>query len=101
MNPLVIASYSFNSRETYMEQVAQWKFDYQFNAKLCRETRQAFREANRKASKNVSDWSLWRALEVARSDRAAAKHAATKMIEVRHAMKVEARRQWEEKHQTV
>lgn len=86
--------FNFNSRDTYLAQVAAWKAEYADLSQQIRDTRKAFRQAQADDSKGKAG--AWAETERLRRDLSSLRNEATSMIADRHAAKVEAARQWEE-----
>lgn len=81
----------FNSRDTYLAQVALWKAAYAQLSQQIRDTRRAFRQAQSDYSKNKGPWA---AIERRRGEVDQLRAEANAMLADRHAAKVEAHEQW-------
>jgi hypothetical protein len=89
-------NFNFNSRDTYLAQVADWKALYAEHSQQIRDTRRAFRQAQSDDSKGKGNWATTERL---RSELASLRDEATSLIDDRHAAKAEAGRQWEAQRQ--
>lgn len=87
----------FNSRDTYLAQVALWKAAYAEHSQLIRTTRRAFREAQSAFSKGTGSWA---AMEQLRHRVATLRDEATALLGDRWAAKAEAERQWQARRQS-
>lgn len=87
----------FNSRATYLAQVALWKTAYAAHSQTIRDTRRAFRQAQSEYSKGTGSWATTERL---RAELAGLRDQATSMLYERHAAKEEAHRQWEAQRST-
>lgn len=87
---------NFNSKETYLEQVAEWKYDYMKASHENRVARKELNEARRVYSKNMTYENL-SAVNKAISKRAGAIAHANRLLDYRQEMKKEAVRQYKER----
>jgi len=86
-------NFTFNSRATYLAQVADWKATYAAHSAQIRSTRRAFRAAQQAYSLGTAG--AWTETERLRRELACLRGEATALLAERHAAKEEAGRQWQ------